>query len=173
MHIRDLTLAYKLPSCNRCLTFTDRFPQQPWNNFYTSLPFSYLEIIVKGREFWETGPWFEPLWDIYYLGPSVEVSWCVHEVCVMFLMCAITQLALVFTVVVCSGFEVNTDTVGFLIAMPFTVVYAWDLESPYVMVRQTFASEVVRRWKRHLTTSTWCKEIELLEWAEMTFIAWS
>ena len=69
-------------------------------------------------------------------------------------MCGIAQLALVFTVVVCNCFEVNTDTVGFIVAKLFTGVYAWDLESFYVMLLQTFASEVVKRWKRHLTTPT-------------------
>ena len=104
---------------------------------------------------------------ICYLWPSVEVSRCVHEIYVMFLMCGIAQFALVFTVVVCKGQEVDTDTVGFVVAKQFTDVYAWDLESFYVMLHQTFASEEVKRWKLHLTTLSCCKKLSYskkLQW---------
>lgn len=71
----------------------------------------------------------------------------------MFLVSRVVQLTRILSLVVCYSVKIKTDAVWFVVAAQLTGVHIRDSESFYLVFHQTFASEEIKRWKRHFTTS--------------------
>ena len=85
----------------------------------------------------------------------VEVTCCLHEFPIVFLMGRVVQFTLEFPRVVRFVLKINTHTVGFMVTKQFADIHIPDLDTSYGMFDQTFVSKEEVGWERHFSTFTY------------------
>ena len=86
----------------------------------------------------------------------VDETSSVLKLCTMISVCCVVQITLL-----CPNFKINTDTIGFFVTHPLTMILILDFYSLYGVVYKAFVGNKKEMWEDQLTTLT-CKMESLI-----------